>query len=131
MPSDRVLVNGDTHTSGILKHHRLRLTIFAPKATELWPLSAPSQNLVRRSRALRRYTASLDFSRVGIARRRIITIEDSTMGHMIDRIGSMFCDVNYNTKTTSELRAAMTAKVAGLREHIKEREQRIQRIRDE
>jgi len=53
------------------------------------------------------------------------------MGYQINRIKSLFSDVVYSYKTSDQLRIAMTAKVVELKERIKEREIRTQRIRAE
>lgn len=53
------------------------------------------------------------------------------MGHRINRIQNLFCDVVYRFKTSEELRVAMTAKVSQLKARIADREQRTLKIRAE
>lgn len=53
------------------------------------------------------------------------------MGHRVDRVDAMFEGVRYNTKTTPDLRQAMTLKVEAIQALIEEREIRTKRLRDE
>ncbi|HAA57325.1 MAG TPA: hypothetical protein DCE42_21345 [Myxococcales bacterium] len=53
------------------------------------------------------------------------------MGHYIGQTESMFDGVNYNYKTSAEVREAMTTKVNDLQGNISNREERILKIREE
>lgn len=53
------------------------------------------------------------------------------MGYKIERTSALFRGVQYNTKTTPELREAMTRKVEAIRKLIEEREGRTRRLREE
>ncbi|MFN3199545.1 MAG: hypothetical protein ACE366_14160 [Bradymonadia bacterium] len=53
------------------------------------------------------------------------------MGHFISQTDRMFNGVEYNNKTTEELRTAMTAKISALKEKITEREVRVDSLRRE
>ncbi len=53
------------------------------------------------------------------------------MGHYIKRTERLFDGVLYNTKTSSEIREAMTGKVKAIQKHMESREERIKKIRDE
>lgn len=53
------------------------------------------------------------------------------MGHYVSEVDRLFQRVNYRTKTSGELRAAMTEKVGLLRTSMEEREARMRQIRDE
>lgn len=53
------------------------------------------------------------------------------MGHFVDDSSNLFRSVEYNTKTTAEIREAMQKKVVEIKKLSQEREVRIQKIRDE
>ncbi|MEN0067075.1 MAG: hypothetical protein AAGA48_33400 [Myxococcota bacterium] len=53
------------------------------------------------------------------------------MGHMVSKPSRMFHCVTYGTKTTAEVRDAMSAKIELLRARVVERDERMKRVRNE